>query len=77
MILPHYQLCKDEMLDGLRVMEEIAYPDSFGRTFYLFVDGTFLLIENKQETIYGEAYCLQDGVLTQISAQEASFSPRI
>ena len=35
MILPHYQAIRDDVLDGLCVMEDIAYPDSMGRQFYL------------------------------------------
>ena len=73
MILPHYQDIREDVLDGLRVMEDIAYPDSCGRCFYLFVDGTYLLIENDgNETIFGEAYRLQNGKLTQISSSEAT-----
>lgn len=68
MILPHYQMIKDEVLDGLRVMEDIAYPDSMGRAFYVLVDGSYLYLDHGMETIYGEAYRLADGTLTQISA---------
>lgn len=65
MVLPHYQMIKDEVLDGLRVMEDIAYPDSMGREFYVLVDGSYLYIDNGVETIYGEAYRLADGTLSQ------------
>lgn len=68
MILPHYQEIKDELLDGLRVMEEIAYPDSLGRSFWCLPDGSYLLAENGTETVFGEAYRLSDGVLTQVSS---------
>lgn len=67
MILPHYQLIKDDILDGLRVMEEIAYPDSKGKTFYALVDGSYLYIHNGTEKIYGQAYTIADGNLSQIS----------
>mgnify|MGYP007084615366 CR=1 FL=1 len=67
MILPHYQMLKDEVLDGLRVMEDIAYPDSQGRRFYLLVDGSYLYIEDGREEVFGEAYLLADGKLSQIS----------
>lgn len=72
MILPHYQIIKDDVLDGLRVMEDIAYPDSMGREVYVLVDGSYLYMDNGQETIYGEAYRLADGTLSQISALEGS-----
>lgn len=67
MILPHYQMLKDEVLDGLRVMEDIAYPDSQGRRFYLLVDGSYLYIEDGREEVFGEAHLLADGKLSQIS----------
>ena len=66
-ILPHYQELKEEVLDGLRVMEDIAYPDSAGRRFCLFVDGTYLLLEDGKEKLFGEAYLLADGRMTGIS----------
>ncbi len=68
MILPHYQAIKDDVLDGLRVMEDIAYPDSRGRRFYLLTDGSYVFIDGGTEEIRGEAYLLADGKLTQISA---------
>lgn len=68
MILPHYQEIKDELLDGLRVMEEIAYPDSVGRQFLLFPDGTYLYLENGNEEIRGEAFFLADGKLSRVAA---------
>ena len=42
-VLPHYQAVKDDRVDGLRLMEEITYPDSAGRTFYAIVDGSYVL----------------------------------
>lgn len=69
MILPHYQEIKDDMLDGLCVFEDIAYPDSMGRQFYALVDGSYILSDNGQESLYGEAYLIEDGRLTQISAE--------
>ena len=35
MILPHYQMVKDTILDGKRLFEEITYPDSLGREFLI------------------------------------------
>lgn len=70
MILPHYQEIKDDVLDGLRVMEDVAYPDSMGREFLIFPDGTWLHIENGRETVRGEAWLLKDGVLTPLCAKE-------
>ena len=67
MILPHYQMIKDDVLDGLRVMEDIAYPDSQGKKFYVLVDGSYLYIDHGKEELCGEAYLLADGTLAQLS----------
>ena len=67
-VLPHYQMVKDNYLDGRRLFEDITYADSWGECFYVFVDGTYLLIENGKTTLYGEAYRLSDGKMEQISA---------
>lgn len=66
-VLPHYQQVKDYLLDGKRLFEDVTYADSYGERFFVFVDGTYLLIEDGQTTLYGEAYCLQDGKMEQIS----------
>lgn len=66
MILPHYQLVRDAVLDGLRVFEDITYPDSVGMQFYALVDGSYVLIRDGKEYLRGEAYMIRDGRLTQI-----------
>ena len=38
-----------------------------GECFFAFVDGTYLLIDEGQTWLYGEAYCIQDGQIEQIS----------
>jgi len=68
MILPHYQALRDGVLDGLRVMEDIAYPDSVGKKFYALADGSYLLIRDGKEEMRGETYLIQDGVLSPFSA---------
>ena len=32
-VLPHYQKAKDDLVDGLRLFEDITLPDSLGRCF--------------------------------------------
>ncbi len=71
MLLPHYNAIKDDVLDGLRVMEDIAYPDSRGRAFCLLNDGSYLFIGGGKETVCGEAYLLADGVLIPFPAEGA------
>ena len=71
-ILPHYQEIKDDVLDGLRVMEDLAYPDSMGRAFLVLPDGSYLHIENGREELCGLAWRLADGVLDRICAEGRS-----
>ena len=66
MLLPHYQMVKDNVLDGLRLYEDITYADSVGRRFYVLVDGSYLLGKDGGEELRGEAYLIENGALTQI-----------
>ena len=66
-ILPHYNAVKHDLVDGLRLMEDITYPDSLGRTFYALTDGSYLLQTEDRAELRGEAYQIRDGVLSQIS----------
>ncbi|MGN0298411.1 MAG: Type 1 glutamine amidotransferase-like domain-containing protein [Lachnospiraceae bacterium] len=66
MIIPHYQKIKSEILDGQRVIEDIAFEDSIGNQFLCLVDGSFVLSVDGEETIFGEAYLIEDGAIEQI-----------
>lgn len=65
-IYPHYQLLKNEYLDGLRVMEDITYADSFKHEILAMNDGSYILIEDGTEVLFGEAYLIKDGCKEQI-----------
>ena len=69
MILPHYQMVKDKVIDGQHLFQHIAKTDSMGRCFYAMVDGTYVFGENGVEELRGEAYRIQDGLLEQISEE--------
>ncbi|MBP1581077.1 MAG: Type 1 glutamine amidotransferase-like domain-containing protein [Oscillospiraceae bacterium] len=64
MILPHYQMIKNDVLDGLRLFEDVAYRDSMGRQFLCLVDGSYLYIQDGIEELRGEAYQIKDGMLS-------------
>ena len=66
-ILPHYQWAKDYMIDGKRLYDEVVPPDSVGKCFHAFPDGTYIHIENGVERICGEAWRVRDGVMEQVS----------
>lgn len=69
MLLPHYQKVKDSILDGMRLYEDITYADSMGHKFYVLVDGSYILGRDGQEELRGEAYLIENGVLTQLSRE--------
>jgi dipeptidase E len=69
-ILPHYQQAKNYTLDGMRLYEDVTFADSKGECFYSLVDGTYILIEDGQTMLYGEAYRLRDGVMEKISEKD-------
>ena len=65
-VLPHYQAVKDDWVDGLRLMEDITYPDSIGRAFHAIVDGSFVLQTEDRKEIRGEAYRIADGQIRKV-----------
>lgn len=72
-ILPHYNAVKNDIVDGLRLMEDITYPDSFGHTFYAITDGSYLFQSEDVCEIRGEAYRIKDGRIEQISREGERF----
>ncbi|MBE5935966.1 MAG: dipeptidase E [Lachnospiraceae bacterium] len=65
-IIPHFQWLKTVTLDGVNMIEDIAYGDSYGREFLGVVDGAYVLIEDGIETLYGEGYIIKDGTCIKI-----------
>lgn len=66
-LLPHYQENKDDILDGLRIYDDIACPDSMGKSFFAIPDGSYLFINDSKEELRGEAYMVKDGIISRIS----------
>ena len=66
MIIPHFQDVRTDIVDGLRVIEDMAYPDSIGKEFWALNDGSFIIAINGDETLYGEAFLIKDGNQIQI-----------
>ena len=72
-ILPHYQAVKGDFVDGMRLFEDITYPDSYGRRFYAIVDGTYLLQTEDRKEIRGEAYLIADGGIRKICEKDGVY----
>ena len=58
---------QDDILDGLRLFEDITYADSMGNTFYAIPDGSYIVCDADGTVLFGEGYRLQDGVMEQIA----------
>ncbi len=65
-ILPHYQMVRNNLLDGKRLFEDITFSDSFGRSFYALVDGSYVMRSGDTYTLWGEGYRIRDGKIQQI-----------
>ncbi len=73
-ILPHIQAYKDHVLDGKRVLEDIAFVHSrkYGKQFIAMPDGSYVIVKDGVETVYGEAYLVKDGVMKKFCEKEQS-----
>lgn len=65
-IFPHFEALKDEMLDGMRLIEDITYSDSMGHEIIALNNGSYIVMDNGVETLYGDAYSIKDGAQKQI-----------
>ena len=54
-------------MDGLRLFEDITYPDSVGNCFYALPDGSFIYQDEHSILLCGEGYRICDGVMTQLT----------
>lgn len=69
-LLPHYQKVKDNILDALRLFEDITCADSMGHCFFALPDNSFFYQNEEELLLFGEGYRLQDGILEQICENE-------
>lgn len=78
-IVPHYQVTKEYRVDGLKLFEEITFPDSMGKAFLVLPDGSFVVdrkgatrlgdgswLEEGNAIVHGEAYLIKDGEMRLI-----------
>lgn len=73
-ILPHYNMVRDNILDGLRLFEDVTYPDSAGHPLYVLMDGSYILESEGKSTLYGESYLLHNGVMERICNEGESIA---
>ena len=59
---------------GLRLFEDVTYPDSVGHPLYVLLDGSYILESEGKSTLYGEAYLLHNGVMELICREGESIT---
>ena len=69
-ILPHYQKVRDNILDGLRLFEDITYADSMGNTFFALPDGSYFYQDDDCLLLCGQAWLIRDCQLSQLTEEE-------
>ena len=65
-MIPHAKTMKKAVIDGLRFIEDIAIPDSFGRRFYLVEDGSYFKSKNGKTKFKGVGEVIEDGVISEL-----------
>ena len=69
-ILPHHQKVRNYIVDGLRLFEDITFPDSMGRCFYALPDGSYIYQDEQECLLCGEGFLVCDGRMHKLTAHE-------
>ena len=74
-LIPHFEQVRYAQVDGLRLFEDIAFPDSWGHRFYTFRDGGYVIQKKgRPAELRGEAYEITRGAMRRISEENKSYS---
>lgn len=71
-VCPHYQMVKDMILDGRRLYEDITYPDSIDNYFIALVDGSYIVCDEEETRVFGQAYLIHDGNMETLCEEDES-----
>ena len=63
MVLPHYQKAQYTILDGKKLVEEIACGHSYGKRYFAIPDGSYVLVKDGKETVFGQAWLIAEGCI--------------
>jgi len=72
-ILPHYQKVKDAVLDGRRLYEDITFADSWGETFFVLPDGSWIYQDEEELTLLGKGMLIRNGVMELLTMDGETF----
>jgi len=73
-LIPHFEQVRYAEVDGLRLFEDIAFPDSWGHRFYSFRDGGYIQVKDGRSVLYGEAYEITRGAMRRISEENQTYT---
>ena len=73
-LVPHYNQVRDAVIDGKRLFEDVAFPDSYGHRFYTFPDGGYILVKDGRSTLFGEAWEISEGAMHKVSEENKTYS---
>jgi len=65
-IFPHFSDLKDEVLDGMKMVDDIVLPDSFNNVIYALNDGSHIEVDSSKNIIKGECYRIYNGEIIKI-----------
>ena len=65
-IIPHFSFLKTLDIEGKNLIDEIVFPDSAGRVFYLIDDGSYFLIDGDVITFHGVGKALENGTIRTV-----------
>lgn len=72
-LIPHYYQVRDSRIDGLRLFEDIIFPDSWGREFYSIPDGGYIRCSEGRNCLMGRGWEIHDGAMRQISEENGRY----
>ena len=74
-IIPHYKLFEKKVFtDGIKMLEDILLPDSCKTPMIALPDRSFIIQQGTNVEIFGEAYLLKEGHITQINENNNTIS---
>ncbi|MBP5555224.1 MAG: EAL domain-containing protein [Lachnospiraceae bacterium] len=65
-IIPHFSALKTLYIQGKNLIDDVVFPDSVGRCFYLLDDGSYFLIDGDVTKFYGVGKALENGTIRTV-----------
>ena len=73
-LVPHFEQVRYARVDGLRLFEDIAFPDSWGHRFYTFRDGGYVRVQNGRAELHGEAFEISRGAMRRVCGENEIYT---